>query len=55
LDWTQAPAARVAHAREDHLLPLMAAVGAAAQAAGTCVYHEQAFMGAVTASSFRFG
>lgn len=55
IDWSSAPAARVAHPREDHLLPLMVAVGAAGQDAGARVYHETAFMGAITASSYRFG
>lgn len=55
LDWAQAPAARQAHPREEHLLPLMVAVGAAEEDAAHAVYHEQAFMGGVTASSFRFG
>lgn len=53
--WADAPAARLAHAREDHLLPLMVAVGAAAAESGACVYHEAAFMGSLTTSSFRFG
>ena len=51
----QAPSARIAHAREDHLIPLMVAVGAAHDEADTCVYHEDLFMGVVAASSFRFG
>jgi aromatic ring-opening dioxygenase catalytic subunit (LigB family) len=55
LQWEQAPSARIAHAREDHLIPLMVAVGAAHDEAGACVYHEDLFMGAVAASSFRFG
>jgi aromatic ring-opening dioxygenase catalytic subunit (LigB family) len=55
LDWAKAPAARLAHPREDHLLPLMVAVGAAGDDAAVCDYHEDHFMGAVTASSFRFG
>jgi aromatic ring-opening dioxygenase catalytic subunit (LigB family) len=53
--WTSAPAARAAHPREDHLLPLMVAVGAADREGAACVYHEDDFMGAITASSFRFG
>jgi aromatic ring-opening dioxygenase catalytic subunit (LigB family) len=53
--WEQAPAARIAHAREDHLIPLMVAVGAAHDDPGVCVYHEDLFMGVVAASSFRFG
>ncbi len=53
--WSTAPAARQAHPREEHLLPLMVAVGAAGGDPGTCVYHEATFFGAVTVSSFRFG
>lgn len=53
--WAEAPAARQAHPREDHLIPLMVAVGAAESEAAACIYHEPAFMGGVTASSFRFG
>jgi aromatic ring-opening dioxygenase catalytic subunit (LigB family) len=55
IDWSDAPAARAAHPREDHLIPLMVAVGVAGDDAGTRVYHESAFMGAITASSYRFG
>ncbi|MFZ4284790.1 DODA-type extradiol aromatic ring-opening family dioxygenase [Variovorax sp. HJSM1_2] len=54
-DWAAAPAARVAHPREEHLIPLMVAVGAAETEAGTRVYHEQAFMGGLVVSSYRFG
>lgn len=53
--WAQAPSARLAHPREEHLLPLMVAAGAAEGEAGKCNYHETEFMGGVTASSFRFG
>lgn len=55
LRWEQAPAARRAHPREDHLMPLLVALGAAEDAPAMCVYHEDAFFGGVTASSFRFG
>lgn len=55
LRWTEAPAARAAHPQEDHLIPLMVAVGAAEAEEAACVYHEEAFFGHVTASSFRFG
>jgi aromatic ring-opening dioxygenase catalytic subunit (LigB family) len=54
-NWTQAPAARLAHPREDHLLPLMTVVGAAEHEAGACVYHQDDFMGTWSVSSFRFG
>jgi aromatic ring-opening dioxygenase catalytic subunit (LigB family) len=55
LDWSAAPFARVAHPREDHLAPLWVALGAAGEEAASCVYHEDAFFGSLTVSSFRFG
>ncbi|ANL87549.1 extradiol ring-cleavage dioxygenase domain-containing protein (plasmid) [Rhizobium phaseoli] len=55
LDWQQAPAARAAHPREDHLIPLMVVVGAAENEAGATTYHQKDFAGGLTASSFRFG
>lgn len=55
LDWEKAPAARMAHPREEHLLPLMVALGAAEQEVADVPYHEDAFMGALAVSSFRFG
>ncbi len=52
--WAEAPGARLSHPREDHLIPLMVAVGAAENEAAECVYHEVGgFTG--TVSSFRFG
>jgi aromatic ring-opening dioxygenase catalytic subunit (LigB family) len=53
--WADAPAARLAHPREDHLIPLMVAAGAAEDEAGTCVYHQPDLLNHLTASSFRFG
>jgi aromatic ring-opening dioxygenase catalytic subunit (LigB family) len=55
LAWEQAPAARMAHPREEHLLPLMVALGAAEDDAASVSYHEDAFMGSLAVSSFRFG
>jgi aromatic ring-opening dioxygenase catalytic subunit (LigB family) len=55
LDWAAAPGARAAHPREDHLLPLMVAVGAAADEPGRCVYHQDDFFGGISVSSFVFG
>ena len=55
LQWDKAPAARICHPAEDHLIPLMVAVGAAEDETATLVYHEAGFFGGVTASSFRFG
>jgi len=53
--WAQAPAARVAHPNEDHLIPLMVAVGAAHDEPGVCVYHQDDFAKSLSVSSFRFG
>jgi len=53
--WEQAPMARVSHPTEDHFIPLMVALGAAESEAAHRVYHEEDFMGGVTASSYRFG
>ncbi|HWS99172.1 MAG TPA: class III extradiol ring-cleavage dioxygenase [Pyrinomonadaceae bacterium] len=53
--WTDAPSARLAHPDEDHLIPLMVAVGAAEGEAGESVYHEDSFFGGITVSSYRFG
>ena len=54
-NWSEAPSARSAHPREDHLIPLMVAAGAAENEAGVRVYHEDAFFGGISVSSFRFG
>lgn len=54
-DWERAPSARIAHPAEDHLVPLMVAVGAAEGEVGVRGYHEETVFGSVTASSFRFG
>jgi len=53
--WEAAPAARAAHPREEHLLPLMVAVGAAGDDEAQRSYHEENFLGGLTVSSYRFG
>ena len=55
LQWTNAPAARQAHPQEDHLVPLMVAVGAAENDRAEVIYHQDDLMGGVAASSYRFG
>jgi aromatic ring-opening dioxygenase catalytic subunit (LigB family) len=55
IDWTKAPAARLAHPQEDHLIPLMVVVGAAQDEVAACIYHEENLLGGIVASSFRFG
>ena len=55
-DWTSAPAARAAHPREEHLMPLLVAAGAAEADAGVRNYHEAGSMGGWTTSSgYRLG
>lgn len=55
LRWTEAPAARAVHPHEDHLLPLMVAVGAAGDAPASVSYHQEDFSGGLAVSSFRLG
>ncbi len=54
IEWAQAPAARQAHPREEHLLPLMVAAGAAAEDAGQRVFSDTVMRGA-RISGYRFG
>lgn len=53
--WSGAPGARLSHAREEHLLPLMVAAGAAEADEAHRIYHEERFLGGVHVSSYRFG
>lgn len=55
VDWQAAPAARIAHPREEHLLPLMVAAGAAEADMAQRVFNQQCFMDSATVSSYRFG
>lgn len=55
LKWADAPCARAAHPREDHLLPLLVAVGAAREAPASLAYHQDDFQGGLSVSSFRLG
>lgn len=55
LAWREAPHARLAHPREEHLLPLMVAVGAAEHENGHCNYRELRVFGGPTLSGYRFG
>jgi len=52
--WESAPSARAAHPREEHLLPLMVAAGAAGGDRAELSYHEKDFLGGITVSSYRF-
>jgi aromatic ring-opening dioxygenase catalytic subunit (LigB family) len=53
--WASAPAARQSHPREEHLIPLMVAVGAAESEPATRFHHQNDFFGSGTVSSFMFG
>lgn len=56
LNWESAPGARQSHPSEDHLIPLMVAVGAAEGEKASRVYHETNMMGTgIYSSSFAFG
>ncbi|MDX3893741.1 class III extradiol ring-cleavage dioxygenase [Pusillimonas sp.] len=54
-NWELAPSARRAHPREDHLVPLMVAAGAAEGEPAACIYHDDSTFAGITTSSFRFG
>jgi aromatic ring-opening dioxygenase catalytic subunit (LigB family) len=51
--WTDAPRARACHPREEHLLPLMVAAGAAGKDLGQVVFRD--FVMGSTVSAVRFG
>jgi len=53
-DWANAPGGRFAHPREEHLLPIMVAAGAAGDDVGTRTYSER-LGGRAAQSSYRFG
>ncbi len=53
--WDKAPAARAAHPRAEHLLPLMVAAGAGEDDACTLEFHQGDFFGGLAISAFRFG
>jgi aromatic ring-opening dioxygenase catalytic subunit (LigB family) len=53
VDWENAPSARLAHPREDHLLPLMVAAGAAGSDVGKRVFVDE--VANVAMASYVFG
>lgn len=53
VDWQHAPGARLAHPREDHLLPLMVAAGAADGDAGHRLFVDE--VANVAMASYQFG
>lgn len=55
LGWRSAPSALLAHPREEHLIPLMAALGAAEGELAESIYHQEDFFGGIVVSGFAFG
>ncbi|CAM9729486.1 unnamed protein product [Heterosigma akashiwo] len=53
--WERAPGARAAHAREEHLMPLLVAAGAAGGDAGRTTWREEGFLGGYPVACYRFG
>jgi aromatic ring-opening dioxygenase catalytic subunit (LigB family) len=53
IDWQRAPSARESHPREEHLIPLMVAAGAAGDDPAARVFQDEPMNTAV--SAFRFG
>ena len=53
INWEAAPAARLAHPREDHLIPLMVVAGAAGKDVGYRVFVDNVMN--VAMASYRFG
>lgn len=53
LDWEQAPGARLAHPREDHLVPLMVVAGAAGDDPGRALFVDHVMK--VPMASYEFG
>ncbi len=51
--WEQAPNARFAHPREEHLIPLMLAAGAGGEASGKQIFSDEPMGAAI--SAYRFG
>jgi aromatic ring-opening dioxygenase catalytic subunit (LigB family) len=53
IHWENAPGARLAHPREDHLMPLLVAAGAAAEDSGREIFVDHVFK--VPMASYEFG
>lgn len=53
IDWRKAPSARAAHPREDHLIPLMVAAGAAGSDLGRKAFDDKVW--GVKMASYAFG
>lgn len=54
-NWESAPAARICHKEEDHLVPLFVALGAAENETATRIFHDVSDRTGITVSNYRFG
>lgn len=54
LKWESAPSARLAHPKEEHLIPVMVAAGAAGTDSGRLAFHQNDFLGGISVSNYRF-
>ncbi|WP_439140874.1 DODA-type extradiol aromatic ring-opening family dioxygenase [Planktotalea sp.] len=55
LNWETAPAARICHAQEDHLVPLFVALGAAENELAERIFHHTSETSGITVSNYKFG
>lgn len=55
LNWESAPAARICHEEEDHLVPVFVALGAAEDEPAERIYHHTSDLTGITVSNYRFG
>lgn len=55
LNWEKAPAARICHEYEDHLVPIFVALGAAENEKAKRIYNHTSEMTGITVSNYKFG
>lgn len=55
IDWERAPAARICHREEDHLVPIFVALGAAEHEPAERIFHHVSEITGVTVSNYKFG
>ncbi|MGJ8586085.1 MAG: hypothetical protein ACSHXD_18490 [Marinosulfonomonas sp.] len=55
LNWETAPAARICHREEDHLVPIFVALGAAENEPATRIFHDVSETLGITVSNYKFG
>ena len=55
LNWETAPAARICHEEEDHLVPIFVALGAAENEPAERIFHSSNEAAGITVSNYKFG